>query len=404
MINDYFSTRLKQVTLTNFRTYPFLELQFENPFIVFTGPNGVGKTNILEAISFFGPGRGLRRARLSEVATRGDFSEKQAEKAYVSLGWGVSGHIQTYKGLSHIGTGILQSNASQYSSPEVIRQEEAEKRHIRIDEKEVSSQTDLERLLTVLWIVPSQDRLLGEGTTVRRKFFDRLVSSLYPEHGTRLYRYDYALRERSRLLREGKRDPYWLNTLEQTLAEEGIALTAQRQEVLNMLDEVFKTIPLLVHFPIPTLRLEGALEKLLEENAALVAEDLFRKKLEESRSLDAEQGGAIVGPHLTDLSIIFKEKDLPIHYCSMGEQKALLLSLLLAHCHIHSLCRQESPLFLLDEGVGHLDEFRRKMLFSILEHMQVQTFLTATEKDVFNDLQDKADFFKVETGKVVKEI
>ena len=403
MSYEYFPTRLKQVTLTNFRTYPFLDLHFESPFIVFTGPNGVGKTNILEAISFFGPGRGLRRARLSEVTTRQSFHEKREQKSYTSLGWGVGGHIHTHRGYSQIGTGILPSN-SFYSLEEDIRQEETEKRHIRIDEKEASSQTDLEKLLTVLWLIPSQDRLLGEGTTVRRKFFDRLVSSLYPDHGTRLYRYDYALRERSRLLREGKKDPSWLSTLEQTLAEEGIALAAQRQEVLYMLEEVFKTMPLLIHFPIPILRLEGALEKLLEENSALEAEELFRKKLETSRPIDADQGGATIGPHLTDLSIVLKEKGLPIHFCSMGEQKALLLSLLLAHCHIHSLCRRESPLFLLDEGVGHLDAFRRKTLFSILEHMQVQTFLTATEKNVFNDLQDKADFFKVEPGNVLKEI
>lgn len=422
MTHAYFPTRLNQICLTNFRTYPSLELYFEKPFLVFTGVNGVGKTNILEAISFFSPGRGLRRARLSEIITRAPsfFKEKEKQREedpslkeevkaypYAFLGWGVGGYVQTRKGVSHIQTGIslngISSLIEKKSPQQGLFLEEPEKRQIRIEEKEVSTQIDLERLLTILWITPSQDRLLAEGITVRRKFFDRLVSSLYPDHGTRLYRYEYALKERARLLREGKRDPYWFNTLEQTLAEEGIALIIQRDEFLRMIQEVFKTTLFLTQFPIPSLLLTGDLEKLIKGKSALEAEELFRQKLKENRSIDAEQGGTSLGAHLTDLTVKLQEKNLPIHYCSMGEQKALLLSLLLAHCHIHSLYRKESPLFLLDEGVGHLDESRREELFSILERMHVQTFFTGTDKNIFKDLQDRADFFKVETGKVLQE-
>ncbi len=382
-----FSIRLRDLSLTQFRCYSSLKLLFEERVIIFTGPNGAGKTNILEAISFLNPGRGLRHAKLSDLI-RKDSSFSQREDA--SLGWIISAHLTLPRGMCQIGTALALSQ----------REEEAEKRVIRMDGNDLSSQTELEKILSVLWMTPAMDRLLSDGPSQRRKLLDKFISSLDPDHSKRLYRYEYAMRERSRLLKEGRNDPLWFATLEEKMALEGIALTASREEMLELLISSMNSH--LGSFPRAHLTLKGEVEELLKKHSALEAEDIFKQRLKELRSHDRASGRASLGPHLSDLEVIHVEKNIPIPLCSTGEQKVLLVSLILAHLRIHALRRKETPLLLLDEGLVHLDTIRRQALFEELENLNVQTFLTGTDISAFEVVQGKAQFFDVQAGEVME--
>lgn len=383
-----FPTRLKDLRLTNFRCYNALKLIFEEQIIVFTGPNGAGKTNILEAISFLNPGRGLRRAKLMDLKKQNSFQNE--EQVDGSLGWVVSGRLNLRCGESQIGTAFIPPSG----------EGEKEKRLIRIDEKELSTQAELEKALSIIWMTPVMDRLLSEGASSRRRLLDKFISSLDPEHSKRLYRYEYALRERTQLLKEGKMNPIWLNALEEKMALEGVALTVSRQEMVTLLQESMK-----VHtsvFPKPLLFLEGVVETLLTSHSALEVEERVKKMLQEMRSQDRLMGGTSLGPHVSDLKVIHENKNISLSLCSTGEQKILLISLILAHLRIHSVRRKETPLLLLDEGLVHLDKNIRYALFEEIKNFNVQTFLTGTDPAPFIEIKEKIQFFDIVDGNVFK--
>ncbi|OYX67961.1 MAG: hypothetical protein B7Y79_00555, partial [Rhodospirillales bacterium 35-44-4] len=319
---------------------------------------------------------------------RKDSSSSQREDA--SLGWIISAHLTLPRGVCQIGTALALSQ----------REEEAEKRVIRMDGNDLSSQSELEKILSVLWMTPAMDRLLSDGPSQRRKLLDKFISSLDPDHSKRLYRYEYAMRERSRLLKEGRNDPLWFATLEEKMALEGIALTASREEMLELLISSMNSH--LGSFPRAHLTLKGEVEELLKRHSALEAEEIFKQRLKELRPHDRVSGGASMGPHLSDLEVIHVEKNIPIPLCSTGEQKVLLVSLILAHLRIHALRRKETPLLLLDEGLVHLDTIRRQALFEELENLNVQTFLTGTDTAAFESVQGKAQFFDVQAGEVIR--
>ena len=372
--------------LTAFRNYPRAELACDGRPVVLIGPNGAGKTNLLEAVSFLAPGRGLRRARIGEVDRRGTARAGDAA-ATGGEAWSVAARIETPEGRREVGTG-RDTTA-----------EGRERRIIRIDGATAGRQQDLGELVVATWLTPSMDRLFQEAPSGRRRFLDRLVSALDPEHATRVNRYDHALRERARLLRDGRGgDPAWLTALEQRMAEQAVAIAAARRELVDRLARACRRE--LGPFPKAGLGLAGDLESWLGQMPALDAEERLRAALQGSRGRDRESGGAAYGPHRSDLLARHLDKDLPAEQCSTGEQKALLISLILGHARLLAAERGFAPLVLLDEVAAHLDAERRAALFEELLGLGAQAWMTGTEAGLFEGLARRAQAFEVRDGTI----
>ncbi len=266
-----------RLVLTDFRNYRSARLDLDPDPVVLTGPNGAGKTNLLEAMSFLSPGRGLRNARLSDIDRR-DGAVAEPVEAPTS-GWAVAATVATRRGSIAIGTGRIGTGA------------EGERRTIRVDGEPVRSQASLGERLGVLWLTPQMDRLFIEGPTGRRRLLDRLVLGLDPAHAARVARYEQALRERSRLLRDGSQDTAWLGALEELMAAEGVAVAAARRDTVERLDGVCAAAE--GAFPRARLSLIGTIEGWLDTMPALDAEERFRAALAQSRASDALSGGAM---------------------------------------------------------------------------------------------------------------
>ena len=361
---------LTRLHLTEFRSYAALRLETDARPVVLTGANGAGKTNILEAISFLTPGRGLRRAKLAEV---------QRQSSGTGTGWGVAAQISTQNGPVDIGTG-RDGTAS-------------ERRLVRIDGQAARSQLVLAEHLACVWLTPQMDRLFNESAGGRRRFLDRLVFGFDPEHAARLSRYDQALRERARLLREGPADAAWLAALEDQMATLGVAASAARAAMVARLNSAvaLATGP----FPAALLALSGTLESWLAETPALAAEDRFRAALAEGRRADAAMGGAILGPQRCDVLVRHAEKNMEAAFCSTGEQKALLISILLANARLLAAERGAPPILLFDEVAAHLDTMRRSALFADILALGAQAWMTGTDAALFDELEDAAQHFMV---------
>jgi DNA replication and repair protein RecF len=271
-----------------------------------------------------------------------------------------------------------------------------ERRVVRIDGEPVRGQAALAERLGVLWLTPSMDRLFVEGPSGRRRFLDRLVLGVDPAHGSRVAAYEQALRERSRLLREGPGDPAWLTALERVMAEKGVAVAAERREAVRRLDRACREAE--GPFPRARLALAGTVETWLEEMPALAAEEQFASELAANRLYDAQAGGALVGPHRSDLHVSFAEKGIAAELASTGEQKALLISILLAQVRLQRALRGEGPLLLLDEVSAHLDASRRAALFDALLRLDSQAWLTGTDDALFAPLRREARFVSVRDG------
>ncbi|WP_455373959.1 DNA replication/repair protein RecF [Limibacillus halophilus] len=379
--NALWVARLK---LTAFRCYEAAELVSDGRPLVLTGPNGAGKTNLLEALSFFAPGRGLRRARLSEIDRRLP-GEGAGETP-----WAVAAEIETPQGRRSLGTGRDPAPGPR------------EKRVIKLDGDFLSNQQSLSELLAVLWLTPAMDRLFLEGPGERRRFLDRLVFGADPAHAGRITAYENALRERSRLLRGelGKPDPAWLSALEETLAGQGVAIAAARCAMTERLASACAAAE--GPFPRAGLAVAGELEALLGQMKALEVEDRFRERLEASRTQDAESGGAAQGPHRSDLRVRHLERGREAELCSTGEQKALLISIVLAHARLIAAERGQKPLLLLDEVAAHLDETRRAALYEELTALGAQTWLTGTDSALFAAFGERAQHFRVEGARITR--
>jgi DNA replication and repair protein RecF len=366
---------LTRLSLTEFRNYPSLLLKCDRRSVVLTGPNGAGKTNILEAISFLSPGRGLRRAKLSEV-TRLESQEK-------GRGWGVAGTLTGSDECVDIGTAL-----------EV--QEGKERRLVKVGSHLLKSQTMLSDYMHVLWLTPQMDRLLQEGGGLRRRFLDRLVYGFDAAHAARVTRYEYCMRERSRLLKYGSRDKYWFEALEDKISAEGVAITAARLQLIEKLAQASAWA--LEAFPFAKLFLTGQIESWLENNSALETEDKFREALKFSRQQDKESGSALYGPHRSEFKVIYVKKNCEAALCSTGEQKALLISILFAAARLQSLQRKGVPLILLDEIVAHLDEKKRSILFEEILLLNIQAWMTGTDPFLFKSFNKKVQHFQVENA------
>ena len=366
-----------RLVLTDFRNYREVRLTLGTEPMVLTGPNGAGKTNLLEALSFLAPGRGLRGAKLTDIDRR-----TGSECDPRDSGWAVAAVVATRQGALRVGTGRDRTVS--------------ERREVRIDGEAVRGQGALGERLGVVWLTPPMDRLFLEGPGGRRRFLDRLVLGLDPAHASRATAYGQALRERSHLLRDGPADLAWLAALEEVMAEQGVALAAGRRDTVQRLDRACAEAE--GPFPRARLTLVGAVEGWLEEMPALAAEGRFAAALAANRETDGQAGGASIGPHRSDLAVSLAEKGIAAEFASTGEQKALLIAILLAHATLQQAMRGEPPLLLLDEIAAHLDSCRRAALFEALVRLNSQAWLTGTDAALFAPLRYHAQHLSVREG------
>jgi DNA replication and repair protein RecF len=381
---------LERLVLTDFRNYGRAEIAIDPRPAVLTGPNGAGKTNLLEAISLLVPGRGLRQARLPDMDRRvADAAEVPRPRA-----WGVVATVNRPDGRVEIGTG---------RDPAFLGGRD--RRLVKIDDVPAAGPSVLAPLLSVVWLTPQMDRLFLDGAALRRRFVDRLVYGFDPDHAKRVSQYDHLLGERGQVLRragEGGRDVGWLAAIEQQIAERGIAIAAARQDMVRRLTAGMAAGD--GPFPRAGLRMAGAVESWLEEMPALAAEDRLRDSLAQSRAADAETGGALSGPHRSDLAAVHEATAMPAPFCSTGEQKALLVATVLAFARLLADLRAQTPLLLLDEVVAHLDETRRRALFEELRLLGLQAWLTGTDRAVFAPLAEAAQFFEIRDARIAPRI
>lgn len=362
---------VERLRLRDFRNFATLAIEPGGLPVVLHGANGAGKTNLIEAVSMLAPGRGLRGARLAEMdrAGGGAFS--------------VTALVAGREGPLEIVT---------------ARDPASERRTVRIEGGAARSASALARHVGVVWLSPAQDRLFQDAPSARRRFLDRLVVTVIPEHARQLGAYERALRERSLLLREGRADPAWLGAIEGRLAATGVAVAAARRDLLAGLVRALAQPQ--DPFPAPLPALAGEVEDWLGEGPALEAEQRLADALRASRGLDAQTGGAAVGPHRTDLAVRDAETGMAAAQCSTGRQKALLLSIVLAEARLRRERLGELPVLLLDEVAAHLDPQRRSELFDALHALGAQCWLTGTEPALFSGLRGRARFLHVHDAAV----
>jgi DNA replication and repair protein RecF len=370
---------VRRVMLNDFRSYAALDLSLRGGLVVLCGENGAGKTNLLEALSLFAPGRGLRRAELSECARSGG-----------SGGFALSIEVEEEAQTHQLGSGWKPGASG-----------EAAERSNRIDRMAVASSRAFSDHVRVVWLTPAMDSLLSGPASERRRFLDRFVLAIDPGHGARVSQFERALRGRNRLLEEGGRNGAWLDAIEREAAELGVAVAAARLDCVRRLEALIAagrddSSP----FPWAKLALQGEIEPMIESGPALMAEDRYRARLRDNRRRDALAGRALAGPHLSDLAVWHGPKQAPAAHSSTGEQKALIVGLALAHARLVTEMSGIAPLALLDEIAAHFDPRRRAALYDALGSLGGQVFLTGADPAVFAELKGRAEMFEVsaETG------
>ena len=347
---------LSRLTLNDFRNHAALEIRPQAQFLALHGTNGAGKTNILEAVSLLVPGRGLRRAAMSDMV------RSQGNGGFTIVGE-VGGNV--------IGTGVSA--------------EQPERRKVRVNESNAAINS-LAEWLSVIWLTPAMDRLFADGAAARRRFLDRLVLAINPGHARHSSRYEKAMQQRNRLLAGGvAADPLWLDALEAQMAESGNFIQAARIFVVEALSAQLLTT-MAGPFATPQIR--------LIDKGATGGEDLasvWRKE----RNRDAAAGRTLIGPHRADLEVLHSSSGQVAEQCSTGEQKAVLLSLILAHAALVSAQRDAPPILLLDEVAAHLDPSRRAALFGLLADTGAQVWMTGTEPELFNGIGTSAQLLPI---------
>ena len=369
---------VKRLTLTDFRCFSRASLTLDARPVALFGANGAGKTSLLEALSMLTPGRGLRAAPLAELARR---------QAPAEARWGVAVEADGYGGPVSLGAGAAVQGSA--------------RRLLRIDGQPARGQAALAEVISALWLTPAMDRLFHEGASSRRRFFDRLVFGFDPSHATRLGVYERSLRERARLLRENRGDAIWLSALEARMAENGIAVAAARRATLRRLAPIAAAG--VGVFPGAVIAFSGGVEAMLDEMPALQAEAALAESLAASRNHDAQAGGARFGAHRCDFTVAHGASGAPAAHCSTGEQKMLLIALILATARLQRDARGRAPLLLLDEVAAHLDGDHRASLFHEISDMGAQAWLTGVDRSVFAPFGDGAQFIAVDAGAVTPE-
>jgi len=372
--------QIRRLTLTNFRSYRGASVAPDAQLVVLTGPNGAGKTNMLEAISLLAPGRGLRRATFEEVA----FAEGDGS-------WAVSAEIEGALGLATLGTGIEPPGA-EGAVPQ---------RQCRIDREPVPSATAFADHLRIVWLTPAMDMLFSGPASERRRFLDRLVLAVDAEHTGRVSALERSLRSRNRLLEDPRPDPHWLDAVEHETAELAVAVAAMRAETVRRLQAVLAARQAQPSaFPSALIALDGPLEQLTLDHPAVEIEDRYRATLRENRARDAAAGRTLEGPHLTDLAVIYAPKQIPAADASTGEQKALLIGLVLTHAGLLADMTGLAPILLLDEVVAHLDPERRAALFAEVGRLAGQVWMTGADPAAFAGIAAQAEVFEVSPGQI----
>ena len=386
------TARICRLTLTNFRSYRTATLAPKASLVALTGPNGAGKTNVLEAISFLSPGRGLRRAQLDEVAfaERGGASGQSdgAHDRPYDRFWAVSAEVDGALGLVTLGTGIAPGMSGETVSS----------RKYRIDREPVTSAAAFADHLRVVWLVPSMDGLFLGPASERRRFLDRLVLAVDATHASRVSALERALRSRNRLLQNREADAHWLDAAEHEIAEIAVAVAAARAETVRRLAAALAARrDARFGFPSAEIALEGWMEVMVLTHPAVEVEDRYREMLRENRARDAAAGRTLEGPHLSDLVVHYREKAIAASNASTGEQKALLIGLVLAHAALVGEMTGSAPVILLDEVVAHLDPDRRATLFDALDRIGSQVWMSGADPLAFAVIGSRADVIDVRT-------
>jgi DNA replication and repair protein RecF len=371
--------RVSRLTLTDFRNYRDLRLDLAGTLVILTGPNGAGKTNLLEAVSLLAPGRGLRSAPYEEIASENG-----------SGGWAVAALLESEEAAP-----VRLSTAWSPSGP---GEAPAGSRDVVIDGVRQRNSGTLAWHFRAIWLTPAMDRLFAGPASERRRFLDRLAQTFDPAHGSRVLAFEKLMRDRHILLADERRDRAWISGVEAQMAEHAIAIAAGRRTTIEALSSyILKSGPA-DPFPTANLELAGETEAWLERMPAVNAEDEYRRVLSDSRSLDAAAGRTSKGPHRSDLLVSHGPTGMAAGRCSTGEQKALLIGLVLAHAMAVNEASGISPIVLLDEIAAHLDEARREALFRRLSALGSQVWMTGTDETLFRPLD--AEFLYVEAGRV----
>ena len=351
---------LTSLTLSHFRSHMRARMVLDGRPAALYGPNGAGKTNVLEAVSLLSPGRGLRRATADEIARRPE-----------ALGWKIRGDLRSLHQTHEVET---------FAEP-------GETRKIRIDEK-AATQPMLGRIARVLWLVPSMDRLWIEGAEGRRRFLDRMTLSFEPGHAEATLTYEKAMRDRNRLLKDQVRDAHWYSALEAQMAQAGAAISQNRAAALARIGAAQQGAE--TAFPTATLTLTSP-----EDGEALTDSAALASALAVSRPRDLAAGRTLIGPHRADLGAVYAAKGVAAAQCSTGEQKALLISLILANARALAQDFGAPPILLLDEVAAHLDAARRAALYDEINALGAQAWMTGTGPELFAELGARAQFFEV---------
>ena len=373
---------ISRLALTDFRNHASLTLRLDRRPVVLAGPNGAGKTNVLEAVSLLAAGQGLRRAAYPELVRKGGAG-----------GWAVAGTLETASGPLDIGTGLMAGAEAERTG-----------RIVRLNGEPQGSSGVLASHVEMVWLIPAMDGLFTGPAAERRRFLDRLVLCFDAAHGTRSGQFERAMRQRNRLLADEVREPAQFAGLEAVMAETGAAIAAARVEALAGLATEIETRRVrdpLSPFPWASLHLDGPLEAAFTaRQPAVEVEDAYLATLATTRERDRSAGRTLDGPHRSDLVVGHGPKDMPAHASSTGEQKALLIGLVLAHARLIAEARGggAAPILLLDEIAAHLDERRRAALFGEILRLGSQAWMTGTDRGAFASLSNDAQFLRVEDG------
>ena len=385
-----------RLTLTDFRNYPFLRIEAPLKPVIVTGENGAGKTNILEAISFLTPGRGLRGARLADIKriTPALVTSEYQPMEIANTSWAVSATVQ--QGEDEIDIGTAAEKSVRESGDDDVKS--FERRIVKINNQKVSSQAELGAYFSAVWLTPQMDRLFRGGSQPRRSFLDRLVYAFDLEHAKRTASFEHLYREWYQLLKSGRHDNTWLSSLEEQMAGLGVAIAAARREQIAKLNSFIEHEPDDI-FPNVSMELDGKVEKMLDKMPAVEVEDAYMQMLKSQRK-NVLYNDTVDGVNRTDFKVYYKKKRMPAELCSTGEQKSLLISIILAQSKCQTLHQGFAPVLLLDEVAAHLDDVKREALLEKLRELQVQAWITSTDPELFSSLNGEALFLNVKNNQV----